>query len=95
MRLHDLCGVKSQTCDRRKNRRGIFAVAVTLFVLLAVSAFAQFEKGSLGGTVTDSSGAVISGASVTITSTETGAIRNATTDSNGSFTMTALSPGTY
>ena len=88
-------GSSSQTCDRRKNRRGIFAVAVTLFVLLAVSAFAQFEKGSLGGTVTDSSGAVISGASVTITSTETGAIRNATTDSNGSFTMTALSPGTY
>jgi len=95
MRLHDLCGVKSQTCDRRKNRRGIFAVAVTLFALLAVNAFAQFEKGSLGGTVTDSSGAVISGASVTITSTETGAIRNATTDGSGSFTMTALSPGTY
>ncbi len=62
MRLHDLCGVKSRTCDRRKNRRGIFAVAVTLFALLAVNAFAQFEKGSLGGTVTDSSGAVISGA---------------------------------
>jgi len=95
MRLHDLCGVKSRTCDRRKNRRGIFAVAVTLFALLAVNAFAQFEKGSLGGTVTDSSGAVISGASVTITSTETGAIRNATTDGSGSFTMTALSPGTY
>jgi len=70
----------------------LFLTVITVFV---VGAFAQFEKGSLAGAVSDSSGAMVAGATVTVTATETAAVRSATTDTNGAFTVTALPPGTY
>ncbi|HVJ05487.1 MAG TPA: TonB-dependent receptor [Candidatus Saccharimonadales bacterium] len=66
-----------------------------LFVILSVSAFAQFEKGVISGTVTDNSGAVISKANVTATAIDTGATRTATADTAGGFTFTNLPPGAY
>lgn len=53
------------------------------------------STGALAGTVTDPSGAVISGATVTLTDTGTGQTRTATTDANGSYKFGLLEPGTY
>ena len=74
---------------------GFVAASLALLFLFVGTALAQFEKGTLTGTVTDSSGAVVVGATVTVTGAGTNAVRTATTDSNGSYTITNLSPGDY
>jgi carboxypeptidase family protein len=71
---------------------------LTLFsILLSVAAFAQTTvgTGSIVGTVTDPSGAVIEGARVEITNTGTGVPVTLTTNSAGAYNSGALSPGQY
>jgi len=72
-------------------------VAAVLALLMAFSlgAFAQLETGSISGVVKDSSGAVIPGAQLTITSAATAAVRTATSDNSGVYTVTSLEPGLY
>ena len=53
------------------------------------------ETGALTGTVSDPSGGVVSGATVTITSIATGQSRSTTTDSSGSYKFGLLTPGDY
>ena len=50
----------------------VFAIGA-LGLLLTASAFAQISTAQLAGKVTDTSGAVLPGATVTVTQTETGA----------------------
>ena len=66
-----------------------------LIVLFSFGLLAQESavKGSLGGTVFDSSGAVVSGAKVTLTG-PTGT-RTTSTDSSGRFLFDVLTPGFY
>src|SRR5256885_9014315 len=47
------------------------------------------------GTVTDSTGAVVADAKVTITNNATGVVRTVATSSAGTYTITDLIPGTY
>jgi hypothetical protein len=69
---------------------------VFLFMLLIVpSSFGQGLTGTIGGTVTDDSGAAISGATVTIRQLNTNAVRTVTTSGIGSYTVTQLAPGGY
>jgi len=53
------------------------------------------ETGSIIGTVTDPSGAVVPNAKVTVTNTGNGSVRNATSSANGFYTVTNLQPGPY
>lgn len=53
------------------------------------------EGSSLTGTVTDLTGALIAGASVTVTDTATGAARTVTTDGAGRYIADGLAPGAY
>ena len=69
-------------------------LVISLLVLLVTSGFAQY-RASLQGTITDEQGAVIPGASVTITSTETNNIRTATTSNDGFYSIPGLAPGLY
>lgn len=64
-------------------------------VLLSTVVVAQSETGSINGTVTDTTGAVISGATVTVTNTATGATRTANTNSTGEYTIVGLLPAPY
>ena len=74
---------------------GILAVLV-IAAVMAPSMMAQsLISGDLTGTVTDPSGAVVSGATVILQSTSTGATRNATTGANGTYRFSLLSPGSY
>jgi Carboxypeptidase regulatory-like domain len=71
-------------------------VAAVLFTASAQLTAAQTAaSGALTGTVTDPSGAVITGGTVTITNLATGQGRVATTDSSGSYKFSLLPPGTY
>jgi hypothetical protein len=73
------------------------AVLTLLFALAALpfAAFGQSATATLSGTVEDQNGAVIPGAAVTAVNTATTLERQATTDSNGSYTFPLLPPGTY
>jgi Carboxypeptidase regulatory-like domain len=64
-------------------------------LLLATSlTFAQ-GFGSLVGTVTDPSGAVVAGAKVTVTNPATSQVREESTNAQGYFTVASLKPATY
>jgi hypothetical protein len=65
--------------------------------ILACPLLAQttIDTGSIVGTVSDPTGAVIRGADVTITNVATGQVIGLTTNSSGSFTSGALVPGNY
>src|SRR6185437_7736280 len=52
-------------------------------------------SGDIRGTVTDPSGAIVSGANVTVTDVAKGIKHNATTDSGGEFHVVGLLPATY
>ena len=56
---------------------------------------AQATTGTLRGTVTDSNGGVVSGATVTIKNQATGSLSTSTTTSDGTFDASALQPGEY
>jgi hypothetical protein len=56
---------------------------------------AQTIYGSVLGTVTDSSGGVIPGASVSLANIGTSENRSTTTESNGSYRFVSLAPGRY
>lgn len=75
---------------------GILLLGVTLgTVLVCLPTLAQVNFGRISGTVTDSSGGVVSGTTVTVTNTETNVTRNLTADSVGAYAAAALIPGTY
>jgi len=68
-----------------------------LFIAIVCAAivFAQTNRGGISGTVFDSTGAVVSGASVTITNVGTNHIVKLTTSTDGAFAATALDPVVY
>jgi hypothetical protein len=66
-----------------------------LFLCVSVSLGQSGTTGALTGTVTDPSGAVISGATVTATNIGTGQARTETTDATGAYKFSLLPPGNY
>jgi hypothetical protein len=68
---------------------------LSLFLLLISLASAQLYTGSIAGTVTDPSGAVISGAKVAAVDQEKGYSFTATTDAQGHYLLRQLPPGKY
>jgi Carboxypeptidase regulatory-like domain/TonB dependent receptor len=72
-----------------------FAAFATSCLLIAASAHAQNIFGSIVGTVSDASGAVIPKAAVTVTDLATGQMRNAVTDGAGNYEILSLPRGEY
>ena len=64
-------------------------------LLLPVPAFAQFDTATVLGTVKDSSGAVVPGATVTLKNTATGISASAVSDSDGNYQFLNVRVGTY
>ncbi len=69
--------------------------AILLLVLGASSAYAQFDRGTISGTVKDAQGGVVPGVTVTATSTQTTQTRTAVTDGSGFYTFPNLQPSQY
>ena len=74
-----------------------FAIlAVALLILASGGAvWSQTVQGVITGAVTDPTGAVVPGATVTITNTGTNISQNTTTGSDGSYRFPLVPPGTY
>jgi Carboxypeptidase regulatory-like domain/TonB dependent receptor len=69
--------------------------AVVFFALMITGLWGQTSQGRILGTITDSSGAVVSGAKVTITNTATDVHRSLETNSAGEYVAASLDPGNY
>lgn len=75
-------------------KRLFFASMLTVAFCFTTAAFAQFSS-SLQGVVEDPSGAVIAGASVTLTNTATNVSQQTTSGANGDYRFISLAPGSY
>lgn len=68
---------------------------VVCFLAVAVALCAQQVTGTITGTVTDRSGAVIAGAQLKLTNPATGLVRTAESDASGNFRFLLLPVGVY
>jgi hypothetical protein len=74
--------------------RTITGVGIAL-LLVCGGSFAQVDTGTVSGEVTDTSGAVVAGATINLRSLQTNAARTVQTSGNGTYTVSDLSAGTY
>jgi hypothetical protein len=66
-----------------------------VFLICAVAAFAQGDRGTITGTVTDPTGAVVPNAAIQVTSSDTAAVYQVATTNTGNYTLANLPVGTY
>jgi len=78
-----------------RKRLKAFSVVVALFSMLSATLLAQTFRGSINGSVTDTSGAVIPGAKVTATDVATSAVRETVSSGAGEFLFSDLPLSTY
>src|ERR1700691_3756838 len=70
----------------------IYAVSIFLFVS---AAFAQSDRGTITGTITDPAGAVVPNAPIEAKNVGTGAVYPAASSATGNYTIPQLPIGTY
>ncbi len=89
-----LSSILMKSCLMRgQGARTVLGVSL-LAVALCLPAFGQ-TLGEIDGAVTDSSGAVVPAAAITITNTSTNAIRKAVSNESGLYAVPGLVPGPY
>ena len=64
-------------------------------ILMLAASFAMAQTGSIQGTVTDSAGAVVQGAEITVKNLGSNAVRTVTSSGTGAFSIPSLTPGAY
>ena len=81
---------------RRLRRLGAYGLALAVFITAgATPALAQFDRGTISGTIKDAQGGVVPGVTVTVTSTATQQSRDTVTDGSGFYTFPNLQAGRY
>jgi hypothetical protein len=81
-----------------RNFRALVAVLALFSLLMIVPSvlYAQSATtGAITGTITDATGAVVKGATLTLTHAATGSVLKATSDAGGRFVFPAVTPGEY
>ena len=77
-------------------KAGVFLFGILSLLILANSAQAQnSNSGEINGRVTDPSGAVLPGVTVTLTNVQTGVITTSKTNASGSYDFPSIQPGSY
>jgi hypothetical protein len=71
------------------------AILIAVLAFTQLPAYCQFASGSIGATVTDTSGALIPGAKVVLRNEATGVLRDSVTNGSGNFDFPSVLPGTY
>ncbi len=66
-----------------------------ILALSTLACFAQSDRGTITGTVTDPTGAVVPAAKLTLTNTATSATHDTVTTGTGNYTLPSLPAGTY
>src|SRR3954469_19569456 len=75
--------------------RRLSLIAALLLPVVFTNSFAQTTNATLGGTVSDSSRALIPGVTVTATNVATGIVSTAITNETGAYNFPSLQTGTY
>src|SRR5262245_12074084 len=86
--------LSQKTLSQKTMAVDLLRALICAFALCAVS-LAQIKSGAITGAVTDSAGAVIPGAAVSVINQETNVVAAAVTDEAGAFTIPYLTPGIY
>jgi hypothetical protein len=76
-------------------KRSTCVLATLLCLLACWTGFGQSVNATVGGSVSDTSKALIPGVTVTATNTGTGIVNTAVTNESGAYNFPALQPGTY
>src|SRR5512134_1197974 len=84
-----------RSTPRLVSRWVLGALAAVSMLVSASTAFAQFDRGTISGTIKDASGGVVPGVTVTATSLQTQTPTVAVTDATGFYTFPNLRPGQY
>src|SRR5579863_3761362 len=93
--MSSLRSVGKRSCaDRLQKALQVLAGAMGV-LLLGLPVFSQGNFGRILGDVTDQSGGVVSGATVTVLDTQRGVSRTLITDDAGEYNAPTLIPGTY
>src|ERR1035437_8465350 len=74
---------------------GLIALVIFSLLLIPTGAFAQEFRATISGSITDATGAVVPGASITVTETQSGTINRTTSDNAGQYVVPFLPPGNY
>lgn len=77
------------------NHNVFFCLLLSVFVFVPGSAYAQTSRGTVTGTVTDPSGAVIEGAEVMLVNQSTNAARETQSNASGLYRFDAVDLGSY
>ncbi len=83
------------THKKVKVRLAVTTAWIILLVAFATSLVAQITAGRIGGTVMDTSGAAVPGATITVTNNATGISQTVNSGSSGDYLFQAVSPGVY
>ncbi len=80
-----------------KQQNGLFCAVLSalLLILVSVPASAQDFRGAINGTVSDATGGVLPGVTVTVTNVDTNLASPTVTDSRGFYQVRYLNSGTY
>jgi len=70
-------------------------ILLAVLMLITIPALGQTQRGSLRGTITDPNGAVIPGATVTVTNISTNETRTTKTNDEGAYTISSLAAANY
>jgi hypothetical protein len=71
------------------------ALAIALLAVLVTPSMGQIKSGTIVGTVTDPTGAVVPDATITVVNQETNVTTSTVSDKSGTFTVPYLQPGIY
>src|SRR5437867_4311135 len=85
----------AQSCRKHEGDRMRTRVVLVSLLLVSLTVYAQTFRGTILGTVTDASGAVVSGAKVTVRNVGTGLERSTQTSPDGRYSLPELPIGTY
>jgi hypothetical protein len=76
-------------------RKEVLALALLMFLAVQAPAFGQSSNATIGGTVSDPTGALIPGVTVTATNDGTGVASSTVSNETGTYNIPSLLPGVY
>ena len=84
-----------RSAPQRLGRISLIAIMLAAVFVFPAASYAQTDQGRIAGTVTDSNGGLVPGATIVVKNDRTGEERTATTNEVGYFIVSALRPSTY
>src|SRR5712691_6268885 len=76
-------------------RKGLVSAVALLCLVLSTHTFSQTSNATLGGIISDATGALIPGVTITATNTGTGIVTTVLTNEAGAYQFASLQTGSY